>query len=358
MSYKRYSCIVLLSLLIVFAVGLMTWHFIMVDIFFGYGDLSRIANTKLVAASIVRSQNYITKHKEFRDYLKEDSNEQFDVITIGSSCSNGGGGSYYQDYITDTYGLKVLNIPGVSLSAPQMLTALAMKGYLQRINPKYVILECVERNFHEIARWKLDVSEQEADEFLSKVRDYDARAAKEKTQNSFIPQIMMKACIEALIDKLYVITHPGDISRFVMRADLNEEFFDGLKAPRTLYYLYEDMNYLFGEFDIERINDKLNKINKIVAEHNIKLVFLGVPNKHSVYLPYIVNNESIPENNAFTRLDAAKKDYIFVNVKNTLRDVLSAERIKNLFWGDDTHWTYKAHKFVGDYIAGRLFGMK
>ena len=323
-----------------------------------HGDLSRLGSTNLMQTTLIRKPNYSKIHKEFRDYLNEDSHEQFDIITIGSSCSNGGGGAYYQDYITDTYGLKVLNVPCVNLQQPQIFAALAVKGYIERVRPKYVILECVERYFPDIAGWKTDISEQMADKFLHEVRSYDADVMNDNANKGFIPLIMVRACVRLVLDRLYAMRHPDSISPQVMRAGLNEELFSGLKEPQTLYYYADDRNYLRGEFDIRNINESLNMVNKFAADNNVKFVFLGVPNKHSVYLPYIASDDMLPENNSFTRLEAAKKDYIFVNVKNILRELLSAERMKDLYWGDDTHWSYKAHKFVGDYLVNSLFPPK
>ena len=234
------------------------------------------------------------------------------------------------------------------------MAALALKGYIQKIKPRYIIIECVERNFPEIAGWNTNISENTANKFLYDVKRYGADNTSTKNNMGFFPPIMMKTCVRFVIDKLFAMTHHGHISLRVKRASLNEELFAGLKESRTLYYYADDLNYLGGEFDIKSINEALNTTNKFAADNNTSLIFLGVPNKHSVYLPYITSSDSVPENTAFMRLEAAKKDYIFVNVKDIIAEAMSTERIQDLYWGDDTHWSYKTHKLVGDYLAKLL----
>ena len=85
---------------------------------------------------------------------------------------------------------------------------------------------------------------------------------------------------------------------------------------------------------------------------------MGIPNKYSLYLPYTADSADIPENLSFMNLEALEQQYIFVNVKDILSRAFAAENVQDLFWGNDTHWTYKAHKFVGDHIAKTLFPAK
>ena len=84
---------------------------------------------------------------EFRDYVASGGREHFDVLTIGDSFSNGGGGNYYQDYLADRYGLRVLNVPCEAFgdgNALSILYALQQTGYLAEISPRFVIVESVE----------------------------------------------------------------------------------------------------------------------------------------------------------------------------------------------------------------------
>lgn len=348
MSYKKYSCAIILTLILICSANAVIWNLLVSNVFTiidGHGDLSRLCSTKLASVDNLNPV-YSVRHKEFRDYLNNNSKEHFDIITLGSSCSNGGGGAYYQDYLTDKYSLKILNIPCRNSNPSEILAMLAVKGYIQNIKPRYVIVECVERNFPGITKWKPAALENKADKFITL-----SSTEKDKEDMGFFSPIRLKANINFFQNKLYARTHNDGLSDKVKITGITDELFNGLKTGKMLYYYADDMNYLKSEHDTEKINESLNMLSDFLAEYDIKLIFLAVPDKHSLYFPYIIDSRDILENPSYNKLKLARKNYSFIDVKGILRDVLNTELIQDLYWGDDTHWSYKAHKFVGDHIA-------
>ncbi len=85
----------------------------------------------------------------------EYNQQPVDMVTVGDSFSIGGGGgrnSHYQDYIASLQGLTVLNVPGDVISGTEAsffpigtVSKLINSGYLDLIQPKYLLLESVER---------------------------------------------------------------------------------------------------------------------------------------------------------------------------------------------------------------------
>lgn len=83
-------------------------------------------------------------HLESNEY--KDDNE-IEMITIGDSFSNGGGGglnSYYQDYIATEFNLNVLNIKGTS-NFMEIASLLLNSGQLDNMKTRYVLIESVQR---------------------------------------------------------------------------------------------------------------------------------------------------------------------------------------------------------------------
>jgi hypothetical protein len=90
---------------------------------------------------------HLKKHLEVNTFEQLSPKPPVDVVTIGDSFSNFGGGSYYQDYIASHYNLTVVNIPRLP-KKDQLETAVILlnSGYLESIHPKVLILESVERS--------------------------------------------------------------------------------------------------------------------------------------------------------------------------------------------------------------------
>ncbi len=349
MSYKKYSCTIFALSILFLVLNLFLWHFVVSKTFFttddGHGDLTRLGCLPQIAFTN-KNPEYKNKHVEFQNYLANEQayNDGFDIITIGSSCSNGGGGAYYQDYLTDHYGLKVLNVQR-DVPTAEALMIISESGYLDKFKPDYVILECVERYFYDIRTWEIKPVKN-ARTMLNLLDKKTMRFEKGK----FFEPIMVNANLTYAFALVYRLLHNDRMSLTTYVASLNENCFDCPDDERTLYYYYEDLNYLHKKFDMAAANDSLNKIADYLAERNIKLIFLGLPNKHSLYFPLIKNN-TLPENTAFDDLEPLEKRYTFVNAKAIEREALLKDHVTDIFWCDDTHWSYKGHKLICDYIV-------
>ncbi|HLO24485.1 MAG TPA: hypothetical protein VK187_00105 [Geobacteraceae bacterium] len=75
--------------------------------------------------------------------------ERIDLITIGDSFTNGGGGGknrYYQDYIASINGIGVMNIePFQDMDLIMLTSVYVNNGYLDTIRPRYLLLSSSEK---------------------------------------------------------------------------------------------------------------------------------------------------------------------------------------------------------------------
>ena len=73
---------------------------------YGIGDLARMGYMPWVRSVTVPDPLVTKKHIEIEAY----SGQAIDMLTVGDSFSNGGGGTYYQDYIASLNRISVLNV--------------------------------------------------------------------------------------------------------------------------------------------------------------------------------------------------------------------------------------------------------
>jgi hypothetical protein len=66
--------------------------------------------------------------------------------------------------------------------------------------------------------------------------------------------------------------------------------------------------------------------------------------KYNLYRPYITSNK-YKESIFFEELSMLDKKYTFINTKEILSDLLG-KGIKDIFYADDTHWSYKASEAI------------
>ena len=89
-----------------------------------------------------------------------------------------------------------------------------------------------------------------------------------------------------------------------------------------------------------------------LKEKNIQLIFMPAVNKYDLYSSFIVNNK-YPMDQFFDRIRTLQKDYIFIDTKDILLKQLDKGE-KDIYYIDDTHWSYKSSDVVTDDIISKL----
>jgi len=95
---------------------------------------------------------------------------------------------------------------------------------------------------------------------------------------------------------------------------------------------------------IDKLNNNLNALSKILKKKNIKLYFMPAVDKYNLYSKYIVNN-TYPQSIFFEELRKLPKEYTFIDTKTILLEELK-KGVKDIYHSDDTHWSYKASEAI------------
>lgn len=332
------------------------WNFAVKKLIYpqnGYfsGDLTRTGYTFI--GYTPRKQHYTLKEKHLE--IKDFSNQKIDVLTLGDSFFNGGvsgENQYIQDYIENIHNLRTLNIcVNKKKTNLDVLIMMLNNGYLDKIKPKYVILESVER--HTLHRYSkpADFSQSVAVKNLNDYYEYNTKSHYDNLMDfwGFINNANFKFVLYSILrnfsdNALYSTTYIKKLS---------ENFFSNPKGDMLLFYSY-DLSGIEMSEDIRNIkilNDNYNKLSKKLKEKNITLYFMPVVDKYNLYEPYIINNK-YPRSTFFEKFRPLKKDYVFVDTKQILSNELK-KGTKDIFFADDSHWTNNGSKAVVENMRFR-----
>jgi len=311
------------------------------------GDLARIGYQLSSIHSRIQSETLPKKHLEFSQW----KGENIDILTIGDSFSNGGGGGenpYYQDFIASDCNLTVMNI-NPSLFGENYLkatAALLSSGLLEKINPKAVLIESVERytlgRFSKPIQWDQNFSQEQLFNDLKKGQWGDGKPPKEDI--SFISIANYKL---PLYNLYYQFTPNAFGYSNTYKLSLSKPMFT-VKAASTLLIFEHDITSLGGvtREGVTSMNDNFNHLASLLASKNIQLIYMIAVDKYDLYEPYIARNP-YGENPLFDLLRPMKKNYIFIDTKAILSQHIDKGE-KNIFYSDDTHWSNKASEKIAN----------
>ena len=351
MTYKK-GVFILLFLIGLFLVGSLTIWKLWTELLFSNqypgGDLARLGYA--AKQKRITIDNLPRRHLEMKDYR----GQKIDLLTVGDSFSQGGGGGlnrYYQDAIASSTGMTVLNIAPYQdklkktsdpdqLDPVNTLLLLINSGYIDRIKPGYILLESVERMCGERLNKTLDLQQSVALEKLEAYYKHDSSAVDRLPQTFFLNNANRKFVYYNL---RYYMTGKGHPT--VPRAALTKPLFTG-DNPSTLLYLHDDLVMLANhrQKDVEAINMSLNLIADMLQRKGIRFYFMPVVDKSNLYRPYLVSKE-LPESSFFEKIRPLIKRYQFVDSKALLAGELSCGEL-DIFHYDDTHWTWKASQVI------------
>lgn len=135
----------------------------------------------------------------------------------------------------------------------------------------------------------------------------------------------------------------------IVLSKLNKLCFTAKGNENVLYSYFEDTVHYNGDF----INDaafKLRQLHQLAEVRNIKLIYVVAPNKSTLYAPYTDNKElyfTIENTPAFDTLP------FYFNPIKILRK-LDEKGEKDIYFCDDTHWTSKTAKLVGEKLTEKI----
>ena len=306
------------------------------------GDLARMS----YSVDIIQERENITDLEKLHLYQNQYNYENIDMVTIGDSFSNGGAGGknrYYQDYISTIYNKKVLNLNIQNYkNYLEIIAFFANSGYLEKIGVKYVLIESVQREaLVRFARNDLNLAIK-TDKNLETIFRNSMETYNIEKLHNLKPSIINNLNLNAFIYNIkYYIKGYGKLNSSVYIEKLNKDLFTSKSSSKLAFY-HEDIKKLSLETkeNIELLNHNFNNLADILESKGIKLIFMPAVDKYNLYRPYIISN-NYSESIFFEYLSTLDKKYIFINTKEILSKNLENSE-KDIFYADDTHWSYKA----------------
>jgi SGNH hydrolase-like domain, acetyltransferase AlgX len=288
---------------------------------------------------------------------KEYHGQKIDIITIGDSFSQGGGGgrnSYYQDYIASFNNAAVLNIypaypTGDLIMVYNQLSTLSVllnSGFLDQARPKAILIQSAER--YSILRFSGNNTFDKTASLSEVMNFYGDKALSQEappTTMSFINDGNAKFVYFTLLHTLG-ITYP---TAWVRRAELSQPLFSVPDATGLLYFT-EDMRAIprATPEGVASANDNLNRMARILAKKGIVLYFMLVADKSNIYRDFL-QDARIPRSRFFEELRPLPKEYIFIDTKKILTEAVRRGE-KDVYFPDDSHWSWKGAELIFDRV--------
>lgn len=314
----------------------------------GSGDLARLGYLAGITSFSEPPPPLSRRHFERAEY----QGQPVDMITIGDSFSNGGASTancFYQDYIATYSNLSVMNIEAFKdLDFVTQVSGLLNCGFFDKYQPRYLLLSTtakytVER-FAAPVNFGRSFSQSELDSF--KVFGFrndpgGDTGLRPKAVYDFISEGNFKFL-------LYLIYYRFSDHAFFSKTYkkmLDKPYFSGNHTDTLLFFRDDVRNIPFISQDsINRVNSNLNVLADRLADKGIQLVFMPVVDKYDLYYEHIVNNP-YPRNRIFELLRPLTKRYRYIDTKAWLFPEVQAG-VKDVFYVDDTHWTWKAPELI------------
>lgn len=361
-TYKRAVFWILFSLASFLLINFVIWKVWTEDLLTsGSGDLARLSYSTDVKSFRAMVDNLPARHISMDKY----SGQPVDVLTIGDSFSQGGGGGlnrYYQDHIASISNVTVLNVQpyeerldnGVLIDAfdpVRTLIVLLNSGLIAKINPKYIVLESVQRSAGMRLAREINFRETVSLERLKRFYRKDSASLYLNQQKLFFVNNGNGKIIYNKIIRLFYNKEVGG----VRREHLSRPLFQS-SSPYVLLYLKDDVNTIpqtTGEVAAAKINNNLNILATMLDSLGIKLYFMPAADKYDIYADYIIGNR-YSRSDFFSQMRAQEKRYKFIDTELILGELLKKD-VKDVYYADDTHWSWKASNAIFSQVR---FGRK
>lgn len=356
MSYKKFTYYLIFTLSIFAAFNFTIWHLYTKKILtrtsdLVTGDLTRMGYITHLTHPRKNATDLPSLHFSIPNQIVKN-----DLVTIGDSFSQGNSGGYnpyYQDYVASMLNWNVLNLTQYPKTRNyiETIVALSNSGFFDKYKTKYILLESTQRKvaerFSQLEDYEIKVPLMEIEKLYTS-----------HTNKSFaLPSISVINNGNFKFVLYNLLYHFSDRAFFsnVHKAELSKEFFS-IGSGKELLYYHLDVTSIKSntQASIEEGNEHLNRLAKFLKQKNIELIFMPAVSKYDLYSDFIVNNK-YPKDPFFDILRPLKKEYIFIDTKAILLEELHKGE-KDIFYCDDTHWSYKASNAIAHYMQSLSLG--
>lgn len=303
------------------------------------GDLLRIGYIYGFVAPRTQAGVFSRRHVEAKDYALQ----PIDMITLGDSFSIGS----YQDHLATSLNISILNIPtqkGSSFYPVPMLARLINSGYLDRVKPKYLLLQTAEREAVSRLADRFGLADSATIEELEKEfhsRSHVSEPSDLDRNLYFINNGNWKFIANNIQYRFRDKAYKSD----VVMSPLNQRFFSTSRGDMLIFHS-QDISAArkASPKSIAAVNDNLNLLTDILKAKGINLIFMPAPDKLTMYEPYL-KKKTYPKSIFFEELRKLPKRYTFIDTKQILSRELAAG-VQDLYHQDDTHWSRKAPEAI------------
>ena len=369
MGYRK-ATIIFISVLTVFvgvnALVWFVWNREITDPRRNAGDLLRIGYILGYESPRQNVDDLPRRHIRANEYRKQ----PVDMVTVGDSFSIGGGGgrnSHYQDYIASLHGLTVLNVQGDIIAGTEAsffpigtVSKLINSGYLDLIQPKYLLLESVERFAIQRLTREFSLQETATIEEIDRIfreKHTDGKksiekqnTAKQNTDNKLELHFINNGNWKFIGNNLQYLFRDRAVGSKVIISKLNRRFFSSGQGDQLIFHVDEIKNYKFSTpASIAEANQNLNHLAALLKTKGITLVFMPIVNKLNLYEPYL-RKQRYPRSIFFEELRKLPKEYLLIDTKEILSRALEKGEL-DIFYQDDSHWSWKASQAIFSSIS-------
>lgn len=254
------------------------------------------------------------------------------VLVVGDSFTVIQSNYGYVNYLA-YQGLDVTKFVLYGMVSPcQVALDLLNLGYVDSTNVRSMVVEIVERGF--IGRMK-DLSVNE--DSIRKV-PYKKKEGGNMWKLSRVKDFVY-----------YRFLGQNPITIFT----LDRKYFEHEEPEKLYIYNDEFENFTIKDNQKELIRQNIQMLFSLAKEKGIDLYFVVAVDKYDLFQTHIVNNTypSKRINEDIKELMGENNNIILT--KDTLKSMVD-KGIKDVYLYDDTHWSYKASKAVGELIYSRM----
>ena len=355
MSYRTFNLTFVAGAVLFVLFNALTWHYALRPLLTRYqgmviGDLARLGYVTDLVQPRRNRTTLPRRHLEAADY----EGGPVDLLTIGDSFSNGGAGGpnrYYQDFIASRLGWKVLNLrilPGTH--DIDTINILLNNGILQRIHPRYLLLESTARKvtsrYVSPPDWHRNMERARIDAYYRFGSHQAGATGLELPPVRFINTGNIKYWWNRLMYRLDDCAFTSKACRVRLRAP-RFSVGDG----REMLFYRGDLHALHKHTpaNVRAIDDTLNALHARLAAAGIQLIFMPVVTKYGLYQPDFSDPDYEPDP-LFRLLRKQPADYPWIDTEAILRGAVNRGE-KDVFYIDDSHWTPKASALIAQALA-------
>lgn len=285
--------------------------------------------------------------REVREYREDDTFQNADIITIGDSFFRSTyEGEHFSNLLEEHAERDVYHVPVSGINPAEYLKNMDM----DRSSQKILILSTVER---EIFNRNYSLQYAENLGITDKIEKSMVRISNELFVNEDVRYFLKRNILLFHFNRMMANV------RFNMLGEI-----DG-----NIDYYSKERNFLFFKRagDFNRRIKYLNEIEALVkdlkalhtyldSEYNIKLIFVPIPNKYSIYHDYIDTDRSYQYDNFMPDLSKmlTEEGVDNINVYELFTSYRDSSDAKLLYYEQDTHYSYFGRNMLAEKTASVL----